>query len=529
MRVMMDDQNITVSTINLVPIQRLENNSDNCKTITKVHNLNGDRWNLVKLLFLYILQGVPLGFSDAFPILLKSKQFSYYDQAIFSVSTWPFTFKILWAPLVDSIYCPSVGRRKMWLVPVHILLGTCLLVCSFYINGWLSSTEDSNVIPLTVVWLIINCLAATQDIVVDGWACSMLQKHNIHYSSMCNAIGNSLGSFLGYAVLLLLGSETFCNKWLRFYHESGGIITLKGYLYFWGIVYIVAAACVSKFKSEIQPSAEQKGLGVLNTYKLLWDIIKLPNVKILGVIFLTAKLGFATVDTVTNMEFMEAGVSENNIVIIGIMVFLVKLIVPIAMTKTTNSMKSMDVYMQCIPYRLLHGLAFSLLLHYTPALLRTGGIVQTSFYTILGLTYITHQIFSFIMYVIYLSFVSKVSDPNFGGIYMTLLSTFANVSLAITKTGSLWLVDVLTFKQCTTNSQNYCAASSLIKSCRAAGGKCSTIIDGFYAEIIISTILGILWFYIIKKPLINLHNSDRKNWLVYSEDNLVKKNVDDTI
>jgi len=63
-----------------------------------------------------------------------------------------------------------------------------------------------------------------------------------------------------------------------------------GYLYFWGIVYIVAAACVSKFKSEIQPSAEQKGLGVLNTYKLLWDIIKLPNVKILGAIFLTGKV-----------------------------------------------------------------------------------------------------------------------------------------------------------------------------------------------------------------------------------------------
>jgi len=79
MQVMMDDSNIalsTISTINLVPVQ----NSDNCKKITKVHNLNGDRWNLVKLLFLYILQGVPLGFSDAFPILLKSKQFSYYDQ-----------------------------------------------------------------------------------------------------------------------------------------------------------------------------------------------------------------------------------------------------------------------------------------------------------------------------------------------------------------------------------------------------------------------------------------------------------------
>lgn len=45
---------------------------------------------------------------------------------------------------------------------------------------------------------------------------------------MCNAIGQSLGSFIGYAVLLLLASETFCNKWLGFFHKSGGIITLKG-------------------------------------------------------------------------------------------------------------------------------------------------------------------------------------------------------------------------------------------------------------------------------------------------------------
>jgi len=51
------------------------------------------------------------------------------------------------------------------------------------------------------------------------------------------------------------------------------------------------------------------------------------------------------------MEFMEAGVSENNVVIIGILVFLVKLIVPVTITKITNSVKSMDVYMQCVPYR----------------------------------------------------------------------------------------------------------------------------------------------------------------------------------
>jgi PAT family acetyl-CoA transporter-like MFS transporter 1 len=65
----------------------------------------------------------------------------------------------------------------------------------------------------------------------------------------------------------------------------------------------------------------------------------------------------------------------------------------------------------------------------------------------------------FIMYVLYLSFLSQVSDPNYGGVYMTLLGTFANLSYAITRTGSLWLIDVLTFKQCSTIPHNYCETS----------------------------------------------------------------------
>lgn len=48
--------------------------------ITRTPNINGDKMNLLKLMFLYTLQGVPCGFADAFPIILKTKQFSYNDQ-----------------------------------------------------------------------------------------------------------------------------------------------------------------------------------------------------------------------------------------------------------------------------------------------------------------------------------------------------------------------------------------------------------------------------------------------------------------
>jgi len=41
-----------------------------------------------------------------------------------------------------------------------------------------------------------------------------------------------------------------------------------------------------------------------------------------------------------------------------------------------------------------------LLLYYTPTLLRTGGIVETCFYTMLGFTYITHQVNHIHIYII---------------------------------------------------------------------------------------------------------------------------------
>lgn len=61
-------------------------------------------------------------------------------------------------------------------------------------------------------------------------------------------------------------------------------------MYYWGIVYIVAAVVVFMFKSETEPTPGHKSLDIWNTYRLLWDILKLPNVQILGAIWITAKV-----------------------------------------------------------------------------------------------------------------------------------------------------------------------------------------------------------------------------------------------
>ncbi|KAG8250256.1 hypothetical protein J6590_105571 [Homalodisca vitripennis] len=127
-------------------------------------------------MFLYMLQGIPLGLGASVPMLLQSKGVSYNDQAIFSLVGWPFSIKLLWAPIVDSVYSERFGRRKSWLVPAQYLIGICMLTLSSWVDFWIEDTEGPRIVLLTGFFFVLCFLAATQDVAVDGWALSMLRR-----------------------------------------------------------------------------------------------------------------------------------------------------------------------------------------------------------------------------------------------------------------------------------------------------------------------------------------------------------------
>ena len=53
------------------------------------HGLHGDYWNVAVLLFLYTLQGIPLGLSQTIDFILQEKKVSFNDtMTIFSVLTF---------------------------------------------------------------------------------------------------------------------------------------------------------------------------------------------------------------------------------------------------------------------------------------------------------------------------------------------------------------------------------------------------------------------------------------------------------
>lgn len=68
--------------------------SENAKHDTQRENLKGDYGNIAILLFLYVLQGVPMGILYAVPMLLQNRGVSYKEQAGLSFSNWPFACEL---------------------------------------------------------------------------------------------------------------------------------------------------------------------------------------------------------------------------------------------------------------------------------------------------------------------------------------------------------------------------------------------------------------------------------------------------
>ncbi|CAF1079475.1 unnamed protein product [Didymodactylos carnosus] len=64
------------------------------------------------------------------PLIIQTFGASWSQQAIFTFAFWPFGLKLIWAPIVDSLYLKRFGRRKTWPYGVEIDLAGVFLQTS---------------------------------------------------------------------------------------------------------------------------------------------------------------------------------------------------------------------------------------------------------------------------------------------------------------------------------------------------------------------------------------------------------------
>jgi len=481
----------------------------------------GDGKNIAVLLFLYVLQGIPLGLAAAVPLILTNKHVSYRQQAEFSFAYWPFSVKLLWAPIVDSLYIRRFGRRKSWLVPVQYCIGITMLLLAQNVDYYLDSTPP-DVFSLTCMFFFLNFLAATQDIAVDGWALTMLKRKNVGYASTCNSVGQTAGYFLGYVFYIAL--------------ESYGVLTLKDFLNFWAVIFLIATSLVAIFKQENDQQytpdtspvhgeteeEEEQDLGIADTYAVLYKIIFLPLMPMTIAFLLTSKIGFSAADSATGLKLIESGVPKDKLALLAVPMIPLQILLPWVISKYTTGPKPMDVYLKAFPCRLLMGLVFALVVHITPNFKSSDGSFPLYYYGLVLFVYALHQVTLYSMFVAIMAFFAKISDPAVGGTYMTLLNTLTNLGGNWPSTLALWIIDQLTWKRCDFGSSpknisesNVCDGTEETSECESNGGKCIVEVDGYYIESMICIIFGFL--YLISwgwKTVKTLQNANEKDWRV---------------
>ncbi|XP_076451618.1 LOW QUALITY PROTEIN: acetyl-coenzyme A transporter 1-like [Babylonia areolata] len=472
--------------------------------------LRNDLGNIMLLMFLYILQGIPLGLAGSIPMLLQSRKVTYTEQAMFSFVYWPFSIKLLWAPLVDSLYLRWFGRRKTWLIPTQYLIGLFMMVLSYRIHAIMEDGQV-DIFYLTVIFFMLNFLAATQDIAVDGWALTMLSRENVGWASTCNTVGQTAGYFLGNVLFLALESADFCNNYLRWEPQPEGVITLGSFLYFWGVVFFVTTTLVGLVKPERADPDVDPEQGIVDTYKTLLRVIRLPSVMSYALILLTAKVTFSAADALTGLKLIESGMPKERLALFAVPMVPIQIFLPLMISKYTHGPRPLDIFLKAYPYRVLLGPLYALLVYWSHYTQTTPGEFPWYFYVVTLMAYGIHQVFVYMIFVAQMAFHAKISDPAIGGTYMTLLNTVANLGGNWPTTFTLWLVDHLTFKHCDTTDLS-CNSKETEAACTEAGGKCVTTQDGYFILIAVCFVIGFVWLAWRRNRMRQLDSLPQSAW-----------------
>ena len=80
----------------------------------------------------------------------------------------PWSFKLIWAPIMDTFTIRSMGRRRPWIIGAELMMAVTLL-------GFIGLGNPSeNLRFILYMYFLHNCFASLQDVCTDALAIDIL-------------------------------------------------------------------------------------------------------------------------------------------------------------------------------------------------------------------------------------------------------------------------------------------------------------------------------------------------------------------
>ena len=173
----------------------------------------GQRWRILSIGLLGFASGLPLALSGpALQAWFTTAGMSLRDIGWITLIGQAYVFKFLWAPLLDRLPLPFLGRRRGWILLMQLLCGVALISMSFY-------TPQGAAATLAFLGVLLAFASATQDIAYDahrtdllppaerGWGTAAAQGGYRAAMLVSGALSLILADHLGWAwVYRLMGA-----------------------------------------------------------------------------------------------------------------------------------------------------------------------------------------------------------------------------------------------------------------------------------------------------------------------------------
>jgi len=160
------------------------------------------RGRLITFFFLYLTEGIPLGFTAvAIATQMRRQGVGVAEVGTFVASLYiPWAWKWAFGPFVDVLGSDRWGRRRMWIVLAQTLMVASLLVA-------LPVDFASQLRLFTTIILIHNVFAAIQDVAIDALAVGVLREDERGLANGLMFGGAYLGQAIGGAGVLFLSAH----------------------------------------------------------------------------------------------------------------------------------------------------------------------------------------------------------------------------------------------------------------------------------------------------------------------------------
>lgn len=237
-----------------------------------------------------------LGFSSGLPMALVGSTlqawFASSGQSIMltgmiSLLSFPYAYRMIWAPFLDHYSLSSLGRRRSWLIFTQIFL-----LIGFNIIAWYSPMQYPKLIM--VISLLLSLLSATQDAVIDA--------HRTEYlPATLYGIGATLAVF-GYRIAMLI---------------SGGVALLMAHRLGFATTYrilglfMLPGILATLLSKEPQIAQQHQYKGMIDTFSApVNDLFSRPRIFYLLFFIFFYKLGeaFTTTTGGVMMPFLIQGI-----------------------------------------------------------------------------------------------------------------------------------------------------------------------------------------------------------------------------